>query len=51
MSGRCPLGYLFVCVGGGISACARAARKKHFCSRMGVLAHAHMKTGFDNAER
>ena len=32
-------------------ACARAARKKHFCTRMWLPANAHMKTGFDNAER
>ena len=42
-----------VCVQGfeKISACARAPRKKHFCTRMRVPAHAHMKTGFDNAKR
>ena len=34
-----------------ISASARAARKKHFWSRMRVPANAHMKTGFDSAER
>ena len=31
--------------------CVRAAREKHFCTRMRVLAHVHMKNGFDNAER
>ena len=34
-----------------ISAYARAAQKTHFSTRMRVPAHAHMKTGFDNAER
>ena len=33
-----------------ISACACAARKKHFCTRLWVPVHAHMKTRFDNAE-
>ena len=34
-----------------ISACARAAQKKHFYTWMRVHAHAHTKTKFDNAER
>ena len=34
-----------------ISARARAARKKHFCTRVRLPAQSYMKTGFDNAER
>ena len=43
----------FNCVHGfeKLSAWVHAAKKKHFCTRMQVPAHAHMKTGFDGAER